>query len=123
MWPRCVATWTPSSVGGGDLVWSADSVQTLIALLLGTGGATAVTAIVRGLHTLKSGARAQERAAVTDLGRSRDEANSRARLAEADRDFWRLVAGRRAYQLTQVGIEPEPRDPVPPSERLKPDAR
>lgn len=88
----------------------------VVTLLLGAGGATFVTTVVRGWGTLRSGARAREREAVDDLGRWRDESDERRRLAEADRDFWRQLAARRAAQLARAGID-IPDDPLPPSER------
>lgn len=92
----------------------------LITGLLGAGGATYIGTLVRGLRSLKGGARAREREAVNDLARWREEADDARREAERDRDFWRRVAGAYAYQLRAKGVEPIPAEPVPPSERTTP---
>ena len=86
-------------------------------LLLGGGLVATLTAAVRGVTALRSGARAREREAVDDLGRWRDDLDRRARTAERDRDFWRNTAARYAWQIRQAGREPDPADPVAPSER------
>jgi hypothetical protein len=94
-----------------------DLIIPLVTLLLGGGGLAFAQAIVKGMATLRGGARAREREAVDDLARARDAADDRAEWAEADRDFWRDVAGRWRYQLTSHNIEPIPPDPIPPSVR------
>lgn len=94
-----------------------DFIVPLVTLLLGGGGLAFAQAVFRGLGSLRGGARALEREAVTDLARARDAADDRAEWAEADRDFWRDIAGRHRYQLVSKGIDPVPHDPVPPSAR------
>lgn len=89
----------------------------LATLLLGAGGVSFVQSLLTGVGTLRGGARAREREAVDDLARARDKADGRAERAEADRDFWRDIAGRWRFQLVTAGIEPVPLDPVPPSTR------
>lgn len=89
---------------------SKELLTTLITVLIGAGGATFVGALVRGWGTLRTGVRARERETLAELVRSRNE-------AEADRDFWRDVAGGYRWQLRAAGIEPLPADPVQPSER------
>lgn len=92
-----------------------DLVVPLVTVLLSAGGALFVQNLFKGLASLRGGARAREREAINDLARARDAADERAEWAEADRDFWRDVAGRRGYQLTSHNIEPIPSDPIPPS--------
>ncbi len=92
-------------------------VVPLVTLLLGGGGLAFIQALFRGIGSLRGGARALERESVNDLARSRDASDERAEWAEADRDFWRDVAGRWRYQLVSHNIEPAPADPVPPSAR------
>jgi hypothetical protein len=87
-----------------------DSVVAVVVALLSVGGAALVRNLFAGLSTLRSGGRARERETLADLVRQRDD-------AEADRDFWRRVAGRYGYQLERAGIEPTPANPTPPSER------
>lgn len=94
-----------------------DLIVPVVTLLLGSGGALFLQNLFKGLSSLRGGARAREREAVNDLARARDAADSRAEWAEADRDFWRDVAGRHRYQLVSHNIEPVPSDPVPPSSR------
>jgi hypothetical protein len=94
-----------------------DFIVPLVTLLLGGGGLAFAQAVFKGLGSLRGGARALEREAVTDLARARDAADDRAEWAEADRDFWRDTAGRWRYQLVSNAIEPIPPDPVPPSAR------
>lgn len=92
-------------------------VLPLVTLLLGGGGLAFLQALFRGVGSLRGGARVREREAVNDLARARDAADERAEWAEADRDFWRDLAGRRGYQLVSNHIEPEIPNPVPPSAR------
>jgi acyl-homoserine lactone acylase PvdQ len=92
-------------------------IATVVGMLLGTGGTLFVAAVFRGITSLRSGARAREKEAVDDLGRWRDDLDNRARAAERDRDYWCRVANRYAAQLIRHSIDPDPADPVPPSER------
>jgi hypothetical protein len=98
-------------------VSTADLATALVGALLGGGGLAFVQAIFSGLGAVRSGARARERESVEDLARARDQADERATRAERDRDYWRGVTGRYRYQLHAAGIEPDPAEPVPPSER------
>lgn len=82
----------------------------VIAVLLSTGAGAFILALVKGWRDIKAGARRGQREALAELVRYRNE-------AEADRDYWRDLAGRRAYQLRLVNVEPSDPDPVPPSER------
>jgi hypothetical protein len=92
-------------------------VAALIAAVLSTGGAAFLKQLTKGWSSLRSGARAREREVVTDLARSRDEAEDRCRLAERDAGYWQRIANRYAGQLLRAGIDPDPPDPLPPSER------
>lgn len=94
-----------------------DVLTTLITALIGAGGATFVTTLLKGWGSLRSGARALEREAVADIARARDDADQRYREAILDRDFWRGITARYAYQMARAGMEPKPPEPVPPSER------
>lgn len=100
---------------------SPEAITTIIVALLSAGGAAFLGTLLRGIGSLRSGARAHEREAVADLARWRDEAVDRARTVERDRDFWRGVAGGYAYQLVQAGGTPQPANPIAPSERGKGD--
>lgn len=93
-----------------------DTLNVLIAGLLGGGGVAFVGALAKGWGTLRAGARARERDAIADLKRDRDEAEDRQREAENDRDYWRRVANRYYGQLERLGVEPNPANPIPPSE-------
>lgn len=92
-------------------------VQTVVAALLGAGGATTITATIRGFTAIRSGANARAREAIDDLGRWRDELDRRARVAERDRDYWRGVCAAYGWQLRAAGRVPDPEFPIPPSER------
>jgi hypothetical protein len=87
-----------------------DVLTALITALIGAGGATFVTSLVRGASSLRLGARARERETLAETIRSRNE-------SESDRDYWRDVAGGYRWQLRSNGIEPVPADPIQPSER------
>lgn len=89
---------------------SSESVVAVIIALLSVGGAAFVKNFFGGVRTLRTGARAREREALADLIQRRED-------AEADRDYWRRIAGRYAWQLVRAGQEPDPVEPVPPSER------
>ena len=90
----------------------------LITALLSAGGATFIGSLVKGIRSLRGGARAREREAINDLARWREEADDARREAEQDRDFWRRIAGSYAYQMRMAGLIPIPSEPVPPSERI-----
>ncbi|MEW2474598.1 hypothetical protein AB0875_12485 [Micromonospora gifhornensis] len=96
---------------------TSEVITAAIAALLGGGGLAFLQALFSGVGSLRQGARAHERESVRDLSRARDAADDRAGRAEADRDYWRQVAGGYAYQLRLAGVEPIPPDPVPPSAR------
>lgn len=100
-----------------------DLILPLVTLLLGGGGLAFLQALFRGFSSLRGGARARERESFNDLARARDAADNRAEWAEADRDFWRDVAGRWRYQLVSHNIEPIPPEPIPPSARRAKPAR
>lgn len=92
-------------------------LATLLGMFLGAGGLAFVAAMFKGVGSLRSGARAREREAVDDLGRWRDDLDKRARLAERDSAYWCRIANRYAAQLIRADLDPDPADPVPPSER------
>ena len=98
----------------------ADLIATIITVVLSGGALATIQAVFRGVGSLRSGARAREKEAVSDLARWRDELDERARRAEADRDYWRVIAMQYAGQLHRAGLEPKPAEPMPPSERIVP---
>lgn len=87
-----------------------DLLTILITALISAGGATFVGSVAKGWGSLRAGARARERETLTELIRSRN-------AAEADRDYWRDVAGGYRWQLRLVGVEPDPAKPIQPSEQ------
>lgn len=93
-------------------------LATIVGILLSAGGGAFVLAIVKGLQDMRSGARTGQREVVQDLMAWRDDIESKLRLSEKDRDWWRDLAARRGHQLRQAGTEPAEPDPVPPSERM-----
>jgi hypothetical protein len=96
---------------------ASDLIIPIVTLILGAGGLRFIQAFFRGVGSLRGGARALEREAVTDIARSRDRADERAEWAEADRDFWHDTGMRWKRQLIVNGVDPVPPDPVPPSAR------
>jgi hypothetical protein len=96
---------------------AADATQTIITGLLGGGGALFIGALIKGYGSLRGGARASTREAITDISTARDDEARRRQAAEGDRDYWRAIAGRYGYQLRTAGINPDPETPEPPSER------
>ncbi|MFC5007376.1 hypothetical protein ACFPIJ_57395 [Dactylosporangium cerinum] len=96
---------------------AADTTQTLITALLGGGGALFIGALVKGYTSLRGGARASTREAITDIATARDDKARRRGEAERDRDYWRAISGRYGYQLRTAGINPDPETPEAPSER------
>lgn len=90
---------------------SREQLVTALFAFITTGGLAAlVTTVIKAFRARREGVRALEREAIGDLGRDR-------RLARADARFWSGVAGSYARQLRTAGVEPEPSNPIPPSER------
>ncbi|GAB3832696.1 hypothetical protein [Dactylosporangium cerinum] len=88
---------------------AADTTQTLITALLGGGGALFIGALVKGYTSLRGGARASTREAITDIATARDD--KARRRGEAERS--RLLAGDlRPVRLPAAdrGHQPGPRD-------------
>lgn len=85
-------------------------ITTLFAFITTGGLAALVGTIIKAVRARREGVRAFEREAISDLGRDR-------RVARLDARFWAGVAGSYARQLRAADIEPEPPNPVPPSER------
>lgn len=105
----------------------AGAVVAIISLVLGAGGVALIRTLLNGVSTLKKGAIAREREAVDAVGRARDDADrgrdaaeKRSRLDARDRDYWHRIAAGYAAQLIRAGYEPMPAEPIPPSERGKP---
>lgn len=100
-------------MGTGSQTW----LPIVVAALMSAGGATFLGSLVRGWSTLKSGARARERETVQDLAKSRDDAVDRERKELADSRYWQAIAAKYGFQLRKAGINPDPENPEPPSER------
>lgn len=92
-------------------------LTTLIAGLLTVGGGMFLTTVFRGLSTIRSGGAAREREAIDYVGRARAEAELRLRISNQDRDYYQRMCARYAAQLARAGIEPDPVNLVPPSDR------
>lgn len=91
-------------------------IVALVASILSVGGAAFVKQLLKGWNSLRTGARAREREVVADLAKGRDDAEERCRLAERDAGYWQRIANRYAGQLLRNNIEPDPPNPIPPSE-------
>jgi hypothetical protein len=87
--------------------------------IIGAGGATFITAAVKAVKDLRSGARAKDRDTVGSLREQRDDAERRCREASEDRDHWHRIVGRLMFQLERAGLTPtaDVNDLVPPSQR------
>lgn len=92
------------------------SVAEIVGLVLTAGGAAFITALIAGLRDLKSGVAAGRREVVRDLMAWRDDLDEKRKLAQADADFWRDLAGERGGQLRDRGVVPANPYPVPPSQ-------
>lgn len=91
-------------------------MSALVTLLVGGGGVTLITKLVRGIASTRAGARASTKAVLQDLAEDRDDKVERNRALERDNEFWRNAAGSYAYQMVKAGMTPEPPTLVPPSE-------
>lgn len=91
-------------------------IKFIIPYIVGGGGVALVGALIKGWQSIRAGALSLERDAVASLAKRRQEAEHDLGVTIRDRDFWRLVSARYAAQLLRGGLEPSPRDPVPPSE-------
>jgi hypothetical protein len=89
---------------------SATVLTTLFTVITSSGFIALVATIVKAVRARRGGVRALEREAIADLGDDR-------RVARADARFFARIAGGYARQLRAMGIEPDPPNPVPPSER------
>lgn len=86
--------------------------QTILPLLLGSGGAMFIGALFTGVRAIQSGANQKARESITDLAKWRDEADDRRQKAEADRDAavsrgyaWKSYAGALEYIVVTSGIK------------------
>lgn len=96
--------------------------QAILPLLLGSGGAMFIGALVTGIRAIQSGANAKARESIADLARWRDEADDRRQKAEEARDVavsrlyaWRNYAGALEYLIVTSGIR-LPDNPKRPAE-------
>lgn len=98
-------------------------LSSIVVAVLSVGGATFVWYATRSWLALRAGARSRERDAWDDMLDHNDYLDSRARLAEMDRDYLRHALASARWQLVQAGIEPIPRDIEIPSDKLPEDWR
>jgi hypothetical protein len=92
------------------------TVGQIVGLVLTAGGAAFVTALIAGLKDLRGGVAAGRREVVRDLMAWRDDLDEARKVAQADADFWRDLAGERGGQLRDHGHVPANPYPVPPSQ-------
>ncbi len=85
--------------------------------VLGAGGAVFVTAAIKGVRELRSGARLDRGDVIQSQRAYIVEIEERLRVALADRDFWRDACAQRGHDLRNAGRVPDPEHLVPPSER------
>jgi hypothetical protein len=85
--------------------------QTILPLLLGSGGAMFIGALFTGVRAIQSGANQKARESIADLAKWRDEADDRRRKAEAERDAaisrgyaWKNYAGGLEFVIVASGL-------------------
>ena len=86
--------------------------QTILPLLLGSGGAMFIGALFTGVRAIQSGANQKARESIADLAKWRDEADDRRHRAEADRDAavslgyaWKSYAGTLEFVIMASGVK------------------
>lgn len=94
-----------------------DWAQTLLTIVLSTGGLAFLSLLGRGWLNLRHGAAAKEQATIANIKQMRLEIADELRVESTDRRYWSDIAGRYHFQLRAAGFEPDPPDPVPPSQR------
>jgi hypothetical protein len=89
------------------------SAGDLLTLLLGGGAVATITALFKGVDSLRSGARARERDTITELVKQRKEAWRDRDNAQDARDYWRNWAGTVEFKARAGGIDVGTRPPEP----------
>lgn len=92
------------------------ATDSVVQWLIGGGAVALAAAMWKGINALRLGVRAAERESIADISEGRRAAVRDRSVAERDSAFWQRMAARYAAQLERHGFEPEPPNPVPPSE-------
>lgn len=92
-------------------------VPTILTILLSTGGIAFFSMLGRGIWAVRSGAAAREKETIANVKQMRAEQAAELRSESADRRYWQDIAARYHWQLVSAGYEPDPREPIPPSQR------
>lgn len=98
------------------------SLPTVLTAILGGGGAAFVVSWAKAWTAVRGGAKARERETINDIEKRADDAVAREQVAQLNADYWRGIAGRYHWQLVSKGVNPDPQDPVQPSDRPPPAA-
>jgi hypothetical protein len=91
----------------------------LLTILLSTGGIAFFSMLGRGVLALRSGAAAREKETIANAKQMRAEQAAELRKESQDRRYWQDIAARYHWQLVSAGYEPDPREPLPPSQRAR----
>jgi hypothetical protein len=94
-------------------------VAAIITFIVGGGLVGLITQIVRGVGSLRQGARTSTREVIRDLAAARDESEMREEIVRNDMEYWRRIAADYGFQLRTAGLEPRPAIPRPPSDPLR----
>lgn len=94
------------------------TIDTVLPLILGAGGAGFLAALTQAVAAWRAGTDTREARAVANLERWRDEADQRATRLQAELDAqhrrldtWRAWAGSLEYALNTTGVPLPPRPP------------
>lgn len=92
-------------------------VPTILTILLSTGGIAFFSMLGRGILAVRSGASAREKETINNIKQMQSEQAAELRKEAGDRRYWQDIAARYHWQLVSSGYEPDPREPIPPSQR------
>src|SRR4029450_10468076 len=92
-------------------------VPIILTILLSTGGIAFVSMLGRGILAVRSGASAREKETINNIKQMHSEQVAELRKEAADRRFRQDLPARYHWQLVSSGYEPDPREPIPPSQR------
>lgn len=96
------------------------TLNEVLPLILGAGGAGFIVALVQSVEAWRNGAEAREGKAIANLERWRDEADARSIRLRAHMEceqrwgnYWRGWAGTLEYLMAREGVPLPPRPPEP----------
>jgi len=90
-----------------------------LTILLSTGGIAFFSMLGRGILAVRGGVSAREKETINNIKQMHSEQVAELRKESADRRYWQDIAARYHWQLVSSGYEPDPREPMPPSQRSR----